>query len=47
MVSWGPDSVTFGHNLVNLGEVWTALECFDYSGPFFNYIEVRRYILTT
>ena len=47
MVLWGPDLVTFGHELVTKGEVWAALKCFDYSGPSFNCIEVRRYILIT
>ena len=25
MVSWGPDLVTFRHDLVTKGEVWAAL----------------------
>ena len=33
MISWGPDLVTFRHNLVTKGEVWAAFKCFDCSGP--------------
>ena len=27
MASWGPDLVTFGHDLVIKGGVWAALKC--------------------
>ena len=47
MVSWSPDLVTFGHDLVTKGGVWAALKCFDCSGPSFNYNKGRRYILIT